>query len=201
MALMDLDIFSLTGRTAKPVAGAVIRELERADVELLAVTRAPAAQSTIKRLSDRHHMLARNLAGGMPEGEAAIMAGLTGSRVSILKADPTFQELLAFYREDVTRVYRDTHEALAGVSHTALQILAERLEDEPEKMSTGQVLDIIKLGADRTGHGPQTMATNVNVNVDMSNRLEAARKRVRERSQSPSPEPELLEAQPLKFKV
>ena len=44
-------------------------------------------------------------------------------------------------------------------------------------MTTGQLLDIVKMGADRTGHGPQTTATNLNVNVDIAAKLEAARKR------------------------
>jgi hypothetical protein len=37
-------------------------------------------------------------------------------------------------------------------------------------------MEITKLGADRTGFGPQS--SQLNVNVDLSGRLEAARKRV-----------------------
>jgi len=178
------DIFNLNGNTRTTVRADVVRPLVRADLELLAAVPHPAANavSAVKRLTDRHHALARNLAAGTPIGEAAVMVGLTLNRCSILMTDPAFIELLSFYREDVTKVYRDMHEKLAGISSTALDELADRLEDEPEKVSTNALLDIIKMGADRTGHGPQSMQTNVNLNVDMASRLEAARRRVQQRT-------------------
>ena len=169
-----LDIFRTTGR-APNLSATVMRPLVQADLALLAEEKG-SKPSAIKRLSDRHHALARNLAAGMGESEAAIIVGLTLSRVSILKNDPAFTELLEFYRADVTRVYRDMHEKLHGVATTALNILEERLEDEPDSVSIPQLLEITKMGADRSGHGPQT--TSLNINVDMAARLEAARKRV-----------------------
>src|SRR5690606_34802439 len=90
-------------------------------------------------------------------------------------------ELLNFYRQGVVEVYRDMHERLAGVATSALDELQERLEDEPEKISVGQLIEVSKLGADRTGHGPQTSQTNLNINVGLGDRLEAARKRIAER--------------------
>lgn len=136
----------------------------------------------LKRITDRHHALARNLASGMTEGEAALVCGLSLSRISILKADPQFNELLLFYRGEVNLVYQDMHEKLAGVASTALDELQDRLEDAPEKVSTGQLMELAKLGADRTGYGPQSSQTNLNVNVDMASRLQAARRRVAERT-------------------
>lgn len=140
--------------------------------------------SPLKRLSDRHHALARALASGMKAGHAGLTVGYTASRVSILQADPAFKELLNFYREDTEANYRDLHERLGGLAYDAAEELAQRLEDDPDAVSVGQLMEITKLGADRTGFGPQSSNTQVNINVDLATKLEAARKRVKERTQT-----------------
>ena len=179
---MDIDFDSLRtrGRAPKAVNGAVVRALDATDLACLGAEKGSTA-SPLKRISERHHALARNLAGGMPEGEAAIVCGYDLSRVSILKADPTFQELLAFYRKDVQNAYRGLHDRLFGLAMDAVEELSDRLEQTPETLSVGQLIEVAKMGSDRTGFGPQSQQTNVNVNVDLASRLEAARKRVAER--------------------
>jgi hypothetical protein len=181
---MDLsgEILRTRGRAAKPVEAEIVRELDRADLVLLTAEKG-SKPSAVKRLTERHHALARCIASGMAPGEAAIVHGYTLSRVSILQGDPAFKELLEFYREDAQRPFRDMHQRLAGISMDAAEELAARLEEDMQteeikdkKISVGQLMEITKLGADRTGFGPQ--ATNLNVNVDMAGRLEAARKRV-----------------------
>jgi len=156
-----------------------VRELDEGDVALLADERGVKAPA-LKRLSERHHALARCLASGMEPGDAAITCGYVTSRVSILQADPAFQELLAFYRQSVDTKYLDMHGVLAGLSLDAAMELRERLETdieaEEKKVSVGQLIELTKLGADRTGFGPQS--SQVNVNVDLAGRLQAARERV-----------------------
>lgn len=177
---LELDIFRTTGRAAKPLTGTMVRELDRVDIAALGEEKG-STPNPLKRITDRHHALARNLASGMKEAEAAHICGLSLSRVSILKNDAAFKELLNFYREGVDVAYAGLHEKLSGLASTALDELQDRMEDEPEKVSIGQLIELAKMGADRTGHGPQSSSTNLNVNVDLANRLEAARKRVRER--------------------
>lgn len=176
---MDLEIRT-SGRARKRLDAEVVRALDPADLVLTQAEKG-SKPNPIKRISERHHSLARNLAGGMEVGEAAIICGYDISRVSILQSDPTFKELIAFYRRDVSNTYRGMHERLAGVSLDALDELQSRLEDTPEQLSVGQLIEITKMGSDRTGHGPSNTTTNVNVNVDLANRLEAARKRVADR--------------------
>jgi len=176
-----LDIFRTTGRAARPVEARAVRPLEEADLVLLGEekgSRAPA----LKRLGERHHALARALASGLSPGEAAVICRYELSRVSILQSDPAFRELLTFYRDDVNRQYLGLHEQLSGLASDAAEELATRLTEEPEKFSIGQLMEVTKMGADRTGHGPQSSSTNVNVNVDLAGRLEAARKRVQART-------------------
>lgn len=182
-----LDIpFRTLGRAKRKIVFAEVRALERADIEMLQTERGTRAPP-LKRLGDRHHALARCLASGMAETDAAIACGYVISRVSILKSDPAFKELLAFYREDTDRAYRDMHERLAGLSRDAADELHARLEEDMQadekSISIGQLLEITKMGADRTGHGPQS-SQNVNVNVGIAAKLEQARRRVSERQAS-----------------
>lgn len=185
---LEAGIFRTRGRAAKPVTATVVRPLDETDLVLLQEEKGSTAPA-LKRLSDRHHSLARCLASGMSEGDAAIHCGYVLSRVSILKADPAFQELLSFYREDVNAIYRDVHEELSGLARDAAVELHARLEDDMQadagekKINVNQLLEIAKMGADRTGHGPQSATLNTNVNIDLAGRLEAARKRVAARPQ------------------
>lgn len=172
---LNAELFRTRGRASKPIAAAVVRELEESDMLLLAEERG-TKPSAVKRLTERHHNLARNIASGMPIGDAAIFCGYTLSRVSILQGDPAFKELLTFYRDEAQRPYRDLHNRLSGIAMDAADELSTRLEEEPEKVSIGQLVELTKMGADRTGFGPQTTA--LNVNVDLAERLEAARRRV-----------------------
>lgn len=177
MTELSGEIFRTTGRAAQPLTPVVLRELTPADLAMLD-TEKGSTTSHVKRLSQRHHSLARNLASGMSERDAGIICGYSPSRVSILKNDPAFRELLTFYAGEVDLVYQDMHEKLHGIASVALDELQERLEDEPESISVGQLLEVVKIGADRTGHGPQSSTTNVNINVGMADRLQAARDRV-----------------------
>lgn len=177
---LDLDITPRTrGRAALPLSAEVVRELGEADVYALAAERG-TKPPPLRRISERHHALARAIASGMPDGEAAIVCGYDISRISILKGDPAFRELLAFYREERDRAFRSVQDKLAGIASDALDELQTRLEDEPEKLTVGQLLNVITMGTDRTGNGPQS-TQNVNVNEGLAGRMEAARARLAER--------------------
>lgn len=184
------DIFRITGRASKVLTATQVRELDETDILLLREEKG-SKPPPLKRLSERHHALARCLASGtMSPSDAAITCGYATSRVSILQADPAFQELLAFYRQDVNAKYLDMHGVLAGLSLDAATELRERLEGDMEaeekKISVGQLIELTKLGADRTGFGPQS--SQVNVNVDLAGRLQAARERVAMRRVTPPSE-------------
>lgn len=184
--MIDPMPFRTVGRASRELVFAQIRDLDTADIAMLGEEKG-VVSTPLKRLSDRHHALARCLASGMCESDAAIACGYVLSRVSVLKSDPAFQELLAFYRSETDAQYRDLHSRLAGLSMDAADELGERLEADMQaevgekKISIGQLMEITKMGADRTGHGPQSSSTNLNVNVDLAGRLEAARRRVADR--------------------
>jgi len=148
---LGLNIVNLggPGRPAKALEAAVVRDINVADLELAAVTERNSQPPALKRITDRHHALARLLASGTKEGEAALILGMDGSRVSILKNSPAFVELLDLYRGEVDREFATTLDHMAGLSRDALIELRERLEDTPEKFSNRELLSVVNDMVDR----------------------------------------------------
>lgn len=171
---LDLDIAGVIGRKTRPLHAEVLRELTPSDIGLLATERA-IKPSALQRITDRHHALARCLASGMSATEACLVTGYTPSRVSILRGDPSFEELIEFYRGDRGSQVVDLQQRMASLALDATAEIQERLELEPASVATDQLLDIVKLTADRTGNGPKS--TQVNVNVNLGDRMKAARER------------------------
>lgn len=151
MSDLGLNIVNLggPGRPAKPLEASVVRALNQADLELAAVTERHSQPPAIKRITDRHHALARLLAAGTGEGEAALILGYDVSRVSILKNSPAFVELLDLYRSEVDREFATTLDHMAGLSRDALIELRERLEETPEKFSNRELLSVLTDMVDR----------------------------------------------------
>lgn len=174
---MDLGFdVKLTGRATRPVCAELIRELNDADLALLSVERGIKAP-TIKKLRDSHHALARCLALGMSNTEASIVTGMGSGRISVLKSDPAFEELMEFYRAGKNEVIADLTDRMATVALVAADRMLEKLEDDDAPPSDNFILEAAKFAADRTGHGPQTKATNLNINVNLADRLAAGRQR------------------------
>lgn len=176
---LDLEIEKLTGRGRRtaPLEFFVARPLRGADLALLAVP-ATIQPVPIKRLSERHHGLARLLAAGVAPSEAAAVMGYELSRVSILQGDPAFEELVSFYRGKVDGEFAETMGQLAGMSKDIIIELRNRLEDEPEKFKVADLKDLLTATLDRTGFGPTSKSEVTNINL--SGRLDEARRRAQE---------------------
>lgn len=161
-----------------PLEFAVVRPLQEADLVLLA---SPGATPAIplKRISERHHALARLLALGTAPSEAAVVVGYELSRVSILQGDPSFKELVEFYRAQVDAEFADTVGQLAGFSKDVLQELRGRLEDKPESFDNKELKELLVTTLDRTGFGP-THKQEQTITVNLGERLAQARLRAAE---------------------
>lgn len=172
----ELDIAPRTkGRAAKAVSFGTARELTTADLALLASERG-VKPTSIAQLRERHHALARCLAGGMSNAEASVITGYDPSRISILKSDPLFSKLVEDYRTMSAAVTADFVERTNILALTVVNRLQEAAEaDEP--LSPSILLEIGKFAADRTGNAPTAKTQNVNVNVNLGDRLRAARER------------------------
>lgn len=149
---LDLDIVKVAGRGRAPVPVhvEVVREITEADLELMATANMQSGPDPIKRVTDRHHSLARLLASGVGEGEAATIVGYDRSRVSILKNSPAFRELLDLYRGEVKREFVSVLDHMAGMSRDALLELRNRLDDNPDRFSNKDLKELVTEFTDRT---------------------------------------------------
>lgn len=173
---MNAPALQLRSAPVEPLWAEVKRPLVEADIVALAQNRGTEAPS-LKRLSQRHHRAAQMIADGVAPGVVASVLGYSLSRVSILQADTSFAELVKHYSEHKAAIYGEMHEHLAGLGVEAVLELRERLEDEPEKLSPMQILELAKFASDRAGHGPQTQSTQTHIHLNVADRLKAARER------------------------
>lgn len=189
---MDLDdlpaIPGFRGRRPREVIAEVVRPLEESDLALLEVERGTRPPN-IKQLRDSHHALARVLASGAHPAEASLVTGYSLSRISILQSDPTFRELLEFYRTAKDEIFADVMGRMSALQLEAMSALLERMHDNPEQFSPAMLVEVAKTFADRTGYGPSSKSTNVNLNLDIATKLERARQRVIEHLETPPEEP------------
>lgn len=131
-----------------------IRDLTAEDIQSLAKRAAYGSQpgQLIQKLRAPHHTLARLLAEGKKHPECSIVTGYTVEYVVMLERDPAFQELVSYYREQITPLYLNVHERLASLGAMAMEIIQERMSD-PEKvktMTTGQLREIMNDALDRS---------------------------------------------------
>lgn len=182
-----LDFSSSRGKPKLDESALVIASGELTDEHLQAVATHQASGDTLgstasplKALRHTHHRLAQLLAVGTDETVAAKLCNYSVSRVSILKSDPAFQELLAYYAGGVQDQWADFVATAAGLNMDFLQELQRRLDENPEQFSAASLMDAVKLLADRTGHAPVTKSVSVNVNADVGSKLEAARRRLQQ---------------------
>ena len=172
-----------------------IREVTRADLTHL---QAPRPQGLIQSLRDSHHRVARAVASGMSNNQVAETCGLSITRVSQLKADPSFIELVAHYRSMITEDWRETADPVTDYMRSnalkAEQLISDRLDkamEEDETIPLSQLVQVTSDRYDRLGYSKVTKS--VNVNVDFAANLEAARRR----SAPAQREVKTIEASPL----
>lgn len=180
--ILDLEGVAVRtrGRSRQPLQAEVTRELTPADLALLEVSRG-SRPPKLMRLRDSHHRLAQVLAVGATPGEAGAQTGYSQSRISILLADKSFQDLVEVYRRDSASLraeYADMATANMIRGERIIEDALEQLADSSEPVSLADlrpVLDIVSDRADRFGYPRKN--TQVNVNVDFAGKLEAARRR------------------------
>lgn len=177
VAELDFTTPRLNGRAPRALEVVYVRDLAPPDLALLASERGTKAPQ-VQRLRDRHHSLARCLAQGMSNNEASAVTGYDPSRISILLSSPDFKDLVAHYRKVEDSLLGEFVDRATTLTLTAMNELQERLEDKPESLGEGMLLEVAKSFADRTGHAPITKNLNINANVNLGDRLQAARKRV-----------------------
>lgn len=130
-----------------------IRPLEPEDL-----MQQPAPENSVsfatKTLRTRHHKLARLIASGTyTQVQMSELSGYSPARISTLMTDPAFIDLVDQYKEQVAEVFFSQQERLADLLMDSTDLLAERMEEDPDSFTNNQLLEILKNSADRTGHG------------------------------------------------
>lgn len=148
----------------------------------LARLREPRRATTIKRLKESHHFLARLFASGMDCADVAKRTGFTYARVKRHYDSPAFKELIAQYRTMYNEAWLETvddyQDLVYGNMIKAELQIADKLaeaEEQDEILPVRELIAISRDAADRMGYGKKS--TNVNVNVDFASRLENAVRR------------------------
>src|SRR5262245_15358148 len=123
---------------------ALAEALQVEDLGSLSVVEQPG--SVIKRLRNHHHQIARIVAEGKRTGEIAEQVGMSVSRVSILKGDPAFKQLVECYRPQVEEArqmaFASVQQKAALIAHETLDQIFDRLSETPELHSLDQLRDL-----------------------------------------------------------
>lgn len=152
------ELLSTVQATVKnpPVWAEPSRALCAGDMLMLSAAPLGSKAPGIKAIRSSHHQLARLMATGMKNVEVSACTGFSQSRISILKSDPTFAELLLHYEATEDSRHAEIQDTLKHISLDAMAIVRERLHEDPEAMPTSTLLKITEMGLDRSGHGPQS---------------------------------------------
>lgn len=138
--------------------------LEINDLEIF-TSRPPAeekpAVEDLKNVKEKHHMAARMKAQGMSQTLIASLAGYTESYLSVLLNNPAMDELVAYYRAQVSNAADSIAEKLRSTSMRAVEKLSEKM-DSDAGLSENALLGLAKLGLDRSGHGPSSTQHTIN---------------------------------------
>lgn len=141
------------------LGGVDVNDLVERTTAELQTSEAPS----IARLRQIHHEIARLLASGLTETEVAASTGYSLSRISILKGDPSFKELLAYYAARSEEQFLDVRKRLAILGTDAVAELQDRLDYKPDSLTNTQLIEITKTTLDRAGFSPVSKSENVQV--------------------------------------
>jgi hypothetical protein len=109
----------------------------------------------LKRLKHSHHLIARLIAEGRPMVEISAITGTTQAWLSTLKADPAFQELVAYYQQMKEAVYVDVHQRLASLGLDTIEELQARLNENPDDFTKKELMALMELTLDRSVAPPK----------------------------------------------
>ncbi len=138
----------------------------------------------LKAIRHTHHRLAQLLAGGMKDFQAARLCNYSPGRVTDLRNDPAFAELMAYYKDYVDEEFKDFVSTASALSMDVLGRVQEMLDLTPEKFTPTIAIEALRVIAPLGGHAPVSKSINLNVNADLADRLSAARRRVHDRGSS-----------------
>jgi hypothetical protein len=177
--LAQLEQVALAKMTLPVEPCEVVRNIEPRDLPLLAQElreknwQISAPERSLSTLRTGHQQLAQLLASGINDLDASMITGRSVTSIRTLRVDPAFKELLVYYAEQQEQIKFDAYTRLVTLGGTAMDVLQERLEDQPDKFTNNELRQIVESTMDRSaapakgdprlGAG-QTAGLNVNIN-------------------------------------
>jgi hypothetical protein len=134
----------------------------------------PARPPTVGKLRESHHAVARLFAQGLRNAEISLQTGYSLSRLSVLQDDPTFMELVAFYRDDAQKVAQEMEAKFLLVGNDFMQELHDRLLGNPDGLSDALILEAAKQFLDRAGFSPVNRSISKSLVMNIGERLDRA---------------------------
>ena len=131
---------------------------------------------SLARIRGIHHELAKMLASGLSETEVGAATGYCVSRISVLKKDPAFKELISFYQNSQKEVFRDMLGQVKTLASDAVGELQSRLETNPESFSVSSLTELAKMSLDRAGLSPVQKSVQASVDLTGLSNLKAKAK-------------------------
>jgi hypothetical protein len=128
----------------KQVIWEVIRSLNAEDMTLLN-TSLPSPRASLTQIRHSHHQLAQLLSEGRQQSEAALLTGYSPTYVSVLKDDPSFQELISYYAAQQELVYVDVLERMKSLGLSTVDELQNRLEEDSTQFTNRELLDQVEM--------------------------------------------------------
>ena len=158
--------FKTKGRKLSALELEILGPIEPQDLIAREEGGLPTAEApTIAKLRGIHHEIAQLLAQGLSETEVSAITSYSLSRISILKRDPSFKDLVAFYQKQKTEQFADVQKRLATLSLDAIGEIQERLAEKPDSISTSQLIELSKVTLDRAGYSPVAKSQNISVSM------------------------------------
>lgn len=175
MDLSDLEIIASTAprQRGRPATRQLVLSHERdlRESDLAAAASDPHMKVDpvrIKRMSFSHHAAARLVAMGKSNEEIALTTNYATGTISMLKQDPMFQELVAYYASHLEAEFKEFGAKLANLAADTIESLHEDLHEG--KLTPGQKLQVMTQALDRSGvveapkpvHGAAGATLNIN---------------------------------------
>jgi hypothetical protein len=129
----------------KTVMWEVLRSLTIPDDLPLLSTALPTPRATLTQIRYSHHQLARLLAEGRQQSDAALLTGYSPAYVSVLKDDPSFQELITHYAMQEEMHHVDVLERMKTLGLSTLDTLQTRLEEDSDSFTNRELMEQAEL--------------------------------------------------------
>jgi hypothetical protein len=113
---------------------------------------------------------------GRRDMEISALTGYSPGRIAALHRDPSFQELVAFYKREEDALNQDFMDRMGVVARDLLQSVHDDILDLPYLPFKDKV-EAFKVVTDRAGYAPVQRSISKSMNYTIAERMDAARKR------------------------